>query len=122
MSMRAGKLDRLVTLEARTFVRDTRTGEQVETWAPLGDVWAEKLEGHVLERYTGTQKIAEATRGYRMRWANALLDLTSDGHRLIHGQVWNVLGVQEIGRREGVLVQVNARTEGQPAAEAAPGG
>lgn len=122
MSLRAGKFDRLVTLQARTFTRDKRTGEMVESWDTLGEVWAEKLEGAVLERYTGTQRIAEATRGYRMRWDNALLTLTPDGHRLVHGQAWNILGTMEIGRREAVLVQVNARTEGQPAAEAVPGG
>lgn len=112
--MRAGKLDKLVRIERRSRTRDPGSGELVETWAPLGpSISAELIEGRPLERYAASQKIAEITAGWRMRYAPALLTLTPDLHRITYGAlVYDVKGATEIQRRQGVVVLCAARTEG----------
>lgn len=111
--MRAGPLDKLVTIQHRTQTRDQSTGELVDTWTTLGDQWAQKMEGAPLERYAAQQKIAEISTGFRMRYSPALLILTPDEHRLMIGEmIYDVKGVVEIQRREGVMVFTEARTEG----------
>lgn len=120
--MRSGKLDKKVQVQRRTKVRDPASGELVETWANLGlPLWAEKLEGRPLERYAAQQKIAEISTGWRLRWAPALITLTPDDHRLVYGsQTFDIKGLVEIQRRQGVVVLAMARGEGLTALGVAP--
>lgn len=111
--MRSALLDKRVHIEKRTRTRDPGTGELVDSWASMGEVWAEMMEGRVLERYTSAQKVAEIDVGYRMRYAPALLTLTPDEHRLRRGDlIYDIKGVVEIQRRRGVIAMCAARTEG----------
>ncbi len=121
--MRAGKLDKRVTIHKRTLTRDPASGELVETWPILGTVWAEMVPDNVLERYAASQKIAEITTAWRMRWAPALLVLTPDEHRIVYGLLeYDVKGCIEIQRREGVMAFCRARTEGKTAQGREPEG
>lgn len=119
--MRAGRLDRRVTIQRATRTRDPSTGEQNDVWADLGAAWAEKIEGRVLERYAASQKLAEAEVAFRMRWWPALLTLTAKATRLLYGErEFDILGVQELGRREGVIAFCVARADGTTAQGLAP--
>lgn len=121
--MRAGRLDKLVTLDKRTRTRDPASGELVDTWSPLGEQWAEMLDGRAVERYGAAQKLAEVSVGFRLRWSPALLVLTPDEHRLRwEGFVYDVKGVVEIQRRQGVAVLCEARAEGLTAVGREPVG
>lgn len=119
--MRGGNLDKLVTLQKRTRTRDPASGELVDAWTSLGDQWAEMLEGRALERYAAAQKVAEITVGFRLRWAPALLVLTPDEHRIAwNGFVYDIKGLVEIQRRQGVAALCAARTEGLTATGTEP--
>lgn len=120
--MRAGKLDKLIVIRRRTRTRDPASGELVETWAPLGPaISAELVEGKALERYASQQKIAEVSVAFRLRWAPGLLTLTPDEHRISYGQFdYDVKGLVEIQRREGVVALCGARAEGLTAVGQAP--
>lgn len=106
--------DKRIQLLRRGRVRDPSSGELVEAFAPLGrPLWAELVEGRALERYASQQKIAEVSHGWRLRWAPGLLTLTPDEHRLrYNAQEFEIHGVLEIQRRQGVVVLSMARAEG----------
>lgn len=112
--MRAGLLDKRVTIQKRTRTRDTSTGELVDSWSDFArNVAAQKLEGKAAERYLSSQLAAEVTVAFRLRWAAGLLSLTPDGHRLVYNeQEFMIHGVVEIQRRQGVVVACMARGEG----------
>lgn len=111
--MRGGRLDKRVTLWKRSRTRDPSSGELVAGWTRMGDVWARAMPPTVLERHMSQQQVAEVTNGYEMRWAPALITLTPDEHRLSYGLlVYDIVGVGEIGRREGVSALCRARPEG----------
>jgi head-tail adaptor len=119
--MRAGKFDKRLTVQRRTQVRDPGSGELVEVWARLGDVWAEMVDDRAIERYAAAQKIAEISTAWRMRWSPALVTLTPDEHRIVYGALtYDVKGCIEIQRRQGVIAFCVARTEGSTAQGRAP--
>lgn len=106
--------DKRVQVLKRTRTRDPSSGELVEAWVPLGGLlWAALDEGRALERYASQQKIAEVSHGFRLGFAPALLALTPDEHRIrYNAQEFEIHGVLEIQRRQGVVVLAMARTEG----------
>lgn len=111
--MRAGKRDKRIVVERRSQVRDRGTGELVETWNPIGELWAEMMQGRAAERYAVSQKIAEVTTVFSVDWSPGLLVITPDEHRVAwNGLTFDVKGCIEIQRRRGVAITVIARTEG----------
>ena len=106
--MNAGKLDRLVTIEYRQVVRDsgaTGTGAEVVTWQPLASVWASRedftnvgaSEEYVrpggLEAHGGISRM-------KVRWRSDID--TTMRINLGGGQLRQITGLAEIGRREGL--------------------
>lgn len=106
--------DKRVQVLKRTRTRDPSSGELVEAWVPLGaPLWSQMLEGRALERYASQQMVAEVSHGWRLRFAPGLLTLTPDQHRLrYNAQEFEIQGVLEIQRRQGVVVMTTARAEG----------
>lgn len=116
--MKAAALDKRVTILQRARVRDTATGELVDGWAamPPGELWAQMLDVRATERYVASQEIAEVTAAFRLRWSPGLLTLTPDQYRLTwNAFTYNIRGVVEIQRRQGVVVLCSARAEGRTA-------
>lgn len=123
--MKAAALDKRVGIEVRARSRDASTGELVDSWAtsPLAPqgLWAQMLDVRSTERYAASQEIAEVSAAYRLRWSPALLTLTPDEHRLTwNGFTFNIRGVVEIQRRQGVVVLCSGRAEGRTARGLAP--
>ena len=124
--MKAAALDKRVGIDKRTRTRDASTGELVDSWTPStaapNGLWAQMLDVRATERYAASQEIAEVSAAYRLRWSPALLTLTPDEHRLTwNGFEFNIRGVVEIQRRQGVVVLCSARSEGRTARGDAPG-
>lgn len=94
---RGGLLDRRIGIDVRVRTRDPKTGELVETWPRLGEVWAEKLDERGIQRYVAQQLVNEVQTGWQLRFDPGLLDLTPDGHRLIeNGHEFTILQIVEI--------------------------
>lgn len=96
--MSAGPLDRRVTIEALSVVRDADTGAEQRSWADVATVWA-----HVRESSTSNAGLSgDAVAAYarptkvRIRWR----DLSRETHRLSIGdRVLRIIGTAQIGRR-----------------------
>ena len=105
--MMAGRLDRRITLQRKTVTQD-EYGQEIETWTDLATVWAEKRDMKGSERWQAQQKVAEVETTWRIRWRDGITPLD----RLLDGdQVYDVTGVAEIGRREGLEITASARAE-----------
>jgi head-tail adaptor len=110
---RAGQLDRRLTIERRERARDPSTGELIETWVIMGQIWAEKLTERGIQRYAAQQLLNEVETGWSMRWDPGLLDMTPDGHRVSENEHhFTVVQLVEIPRRQGIVVLGKARAEG----------
>lgn len=106
--MRAGDLDRRVTIEAVTIAPDS-AGQAVEVWTAIATVWAAVWQLSATERAARPQAAAEEVRRFRIRWASAFTP-TPGGHRIVFaGRAYDIQAVAEIGRREGWDITATAR-------------
>jgi head-tail adaptor len=125
--MRAGRLDRLITIQRKT-VTSTDSGDVVETWNTLIDrrhAGYRPLKGE--ERFTGEQVIGTEQVEFRIRYSANVADL-SQRDRIVHPalsedspedvpeerNIHDILAVNEIGRREGLLIITQRRADATP--------
>jgi SPP1 family predicted phage head-tail adaptor len=103
--MRAGRLDRRVTIQSRTLTRNDY-GEQIETWADDDTVWGERFDLRGREFFTARQVSADVTTRFRLRYRTGLTVL----HRLVCEDVtYDIHQVSEIGRRQGLEILASAK-------------
>lgn len=108
--MRAGLLDRKITIQAKT-VTQSDSGEEVETWSTLATVWAHKIENRGAERFTARQLTGNAVRTFQFRWSTTLSVLTVENQLVYEGVTYDITDVREIGRHEGIEVDCFAPSE-----------
>ena len=106
--MRAGQLDRQVELQAKTVSQDDH-GEEIETWTGIATIWAGRKDLRGKEFFAAKQLSAEIACRWHVRYRN---DITPDASRLVYeGNIYDVLAVIELGRREGLELMTDARVE-----------
>lgn len=116
--MRAGRLDRRVSIQRSTPTQDV-SGEPQPSWARIGPVrWAsvEAVAGD--ERFISEQFIARQQNEFNVRWSPDIADL-SPGDRIVYpvtndpepSEIYDIMAVHEIGRREGLRIITARRAE-----------
>lgn len=104
--MRAGDLDRRITIQRAVTVQDS-LGQPVSTWTDLVTVWAKvdwREGGESIE--AGEQRSAKQAVLFTVRW----MRLLDPQHRvLFEGRAYEIDDVQEVGRREGLILTSYAR-------------
>jgi head-tail adaptor len=125
--MRAGRLDRLITIQRKT-VTSTDSGDVVETWTTLVERRAagyRPLRGE--ERFGGEQIVGTEQVEFRIRWSANVAEL-SQRDRIVYPaladespedepdtrNIYDVLAVNEIGRREGLTIVTQRRADATP--------
>lgn len=125
--MRAGRLDRLITIQRKT-VTSTDSGDTVETWTTLIERRAagyRPLKGE--ERFAGEQTVGTEQVEFRIRYSSNVADL-SQRDRIVYPaladespedepdnrNIYDILAVNEIGRREGFLIVTQRRADATP--------
>lgn len=111
--MRAGSLDRRVTVQVLSNRAQDASGQEIEEWTPLLTAWMGKRDIRADERFAGAQVVAEIDAVFVSRWWRAMAEVRPDTHRLSYdGRIWNIVGIREIGRHEGLEFAACARAEG----------
>lgn len=100
-----GELDRCITLEVRSVVKDATYGSATETWTPMAfSIAAKVLEsstqaGVAAGQAEGVASYAKPTRIW-IRWRDGI---TRQDHRVRYGtQLLRIIGTAELGRRAGL--------------------
>ncbi len=96
--MRAGPLDRRVTLQRPTEVQSA-SGEAQVTWADEGTVWAGRRDVRAREFLAGQQTSAEVEAIFTIRWRD---DVGPKWRLLEGGKAWDITGIAQLGRRDGL--------------------
>lgn len=105
--MRAGKLDRKITIQEK-IVTQTESGEPVETWSDIVEVWAQVKPNRGDERFGVMQNVGKAVVTFHMRWLSNVSVL----NRVIYDEkIWDILDVREIGRNVGLEIDCTARAD-----------
>jgi SPP1 family predicted phage head-tail adaptor len=108
--MKSGPLDRRVTIKRATTTANS-FGEGVKTWATLATVWASQSPVSDAERVQSGQITADAQMRFRIRYSRAVADVNPKDRLEIGGKVFEIWGVKEIGRREGLEISATARAD-----------
>lgn len=106
--MNIGKLDRRITLERLEQSVDTSTGEPVESWVPFATVWAAYMPVSGNEPFTASQRYAEVTTRFRIRYHPQFTPLDRIA---FEGKHYDVVEVLELGRKAGQEIRAVARAE-----------
>lgn len=110
IALGTGRMDRRVTLQSATMSIDPITNQEIAGWSAMADVWAERLPIAAHEVWQARQIDATIEVIYRLHYRD---DLTPEGTRILDmdGRLYDVKGITEIGRRQGLMVAVSARGE-----------
>lgn len=108
--MQAGKLDRRLTLERATVTYDS-FNSPVYTWATLATVWGEKKEISDGERLSAQEKGADITTRFQIRYSTTVADLNPKDRLTYDSRTYDIVGVKELGRRDGLEITTKARTD-----------
>jgi len=102
--IRAGRLDRKITIERKTTTTDS-IGGVVETWATWKTAWSEVVPVSGREALRFNRPTASRVSKFVIRYLSGL----TEKDRIVHdSQNWDVIYIREIGRREGLEVIAEA--------------
>ena len=99
MAVRAGKLDRRVTIQTLTESLDSGGfGDPTEAWADQVTVWAEVTPLSGNEPFLRSQTLSKATSKFRIRY-NSGITIT-EAHRIsFDSDTYNILYIEKLGKR-----------------------
>lgn len=94
--MRAGKMDRRVTLLKWQETRRDALNAPIEDWVSVATVWAQQRPERGAERFTAAQIAGAKVMTFHIRFRSDI----SIKDRLSHeGQIFEISDVRELGRR-----------------------
>lgn len=100
--MKAGKLDRRITISVKTATRDTY-GAEIIGWSTLATVWAEILPLSGREFFVASQFVPEAELKIRIRFRE---DFDETAKISYNNTDYDILHIAEIGRQDGLEIIV----------------
>lgn len=108
MAIRAGELDRRITLQ-RATVAPNEFNEPVETWSDLARVWAKYTPVADGERFRAGERAAEVQARFLIRWSSQVASVNPKDRLVFDGRIYAITNVKEIGRREGLEITAGGR-------------
>lgn len=119
--MRAGKLDKVLTVETLVSGRTPKGDVTTDEWHHAKDMYCETPSMKLVERYISAQVVAEMETAFRLReWPPSLTPAEPATQRIVYnGRPFKLWGVVDMGRGLGVLAVCMARAEGESEDQAA---
>lgn len=99
--MRAGRLDRRLTISRRVETGRDDLNNPVFEWQTVRTVWAAKIHKSEDEAFAASQHYSKRTVTFRTRY---FADVTETDRLEIDGAVYRITGIREIGRRAGLEI------------------
>jgi len=105
-------MDRRITLQRATLAANAY-GERAETWSTLATVWAEiqYKEGSGREAVQSDQLYSRQPVHFIIRYSSDVSSVRPSDRVSYKGDIYEIEGVQEIGRAEGLRIVTSLRGE-----------
>ena len=118
-SIPAPRFNRIVQLQRAEITRDSTFGSEVETWVDVAEVWASVNQTGTSEKFENDahRAIAKRSAQITIRWRPGVLETM---RVLFGGLIWDIEGIAESGRREGLKLFCQTDVS-RPAPDPAPG-
>ena len=109
--MISGPRDRRIVIQSPGTPTVNAMGEQIPNWETVATLWAKYMPLRDSERLQAAQVQSTITVRFQVLWSLSV-DQVDERHRvLFDGRVFDVVGVKEIGRREGLELSCAATSE-----------
>lgn len=102
--MNAGDLDRRITVQRCTEAPDS-FGQVIPTWSTLAVVWAKVERNGGGEKFATDQRTSRSEAAFTIRYRAGI---TPKMRVLFDGEVWEIEAVDELGRRDGLMLKCHA--------------
>lgn len=107
--MRAGKLDRRVTIRRVTGTTTDEFNESVDVWSDIATVWAQQRPNRGSERFAAEQQAGTAVMTFHIRYRD---DVSATDRLVYEGRVYEIVAPpREIGRRVVTEIDAIARAD-----------
>lgn len=105
--MKAGPLDRRITIERFTTEKN-EWNEDVEVWAPLVTVWANRRDASAGESYRAQSVSAQITTRFTIRYSSQVADVNPKDRIRYEGRLYNIVAVREAAEGRRVALEIDA--------------
>lgn len=107
--MRAGKLEEMIDIQFPVEVENTMGEVEISEWATFAkDVWARVETRNATEQFSERQRTPVVVKAFIIRFQNGI----HEGMRVRYqDQNYNILGINKIGRNEGLEIQATTNKE-----------
>lgn len=93
-------LDRRILIE-QAAESANGIGEPIKTWSTFAAVWSEISPVRETERFTAQQVDAQRESRFRIRWLSGVTEKMRISYDSAY---WDITGIREIGRRDGLEI------------------
>lgn len=116
MAIKAGNLDRRITVEVAVKGRDSSNGE-ITTWQVAFKRWARKSDNTGQETNVDVQTVRYFDTIWNVRADGQSIQIAPDTHRIRHhGVIYRIVAVnEEPGRLDGIRILSSSRNESEAA-------
>lgn len=105
--MNFGKFDRQLLLQRPAVVTQNDFGEPAPaSFDDVATVWGEQKPGAGAESFTAQQLTAQQAVSWQIRYRP---DLSTTWQFVCEGQLYQITAIQEVGRRQGLLLSTYSR-------------
>lgn len=102
--MLSAAMDRYIEIQSPPTGQDS-FGAPSGAWTTFANVWAAKSDIRARERFAADQDLAEEAAVFRIWWLAGV----TPAMRIVHdSKTWEITGVAEVGRREGLEISAQA--------------
>jgi SPP1 family predicted phage head-tail adaptor len=102
--VRAGQLDKRVSLQHRVLTRNDH-GEEVVSYSEYATLWARKSDLRGREYFAAQQMNSEITTEFSLRWRS---DVLATDRIVENGVAYNIRQIAEIPRHRGLQIMATA--------------
>jgi SPP1 family predicted phage head-tail adaptor len=107
----AGKRPYRLTIRRASFTQDPGSGENVETWADLGTVFASKQDVSDGEKVAAAEVSATITTRFVIAWSATVQSVNPKDQVVCDGRTYDLWGVKELGFHEALELTAAARSD-----------
>jgi SPP1 family predicted phage head-tail adaptor len=109
--VRAGDLDRRITLQRLSESGSNAFNEPVEVWTDLATIWARRADISDSERMAAGQVGAALTSRFVVRSSSITRTMTPADRIFYAGSVWNIFGIKETRAGRNQYLEITAARE-----------
>jgi len=101
--MRAGKLDRRITIQSKSEVVDA-FGERTNTWSTFLTVWSMPVQKDGKEQTSDSNRSTDRMVNFRIRYNGTI---TNEMRVIWESNYYKIEDIKELGRREGMIIMTS---------------